>query len=300
MTATPSLIVLDWGTTALRAYLLDDSGHVLDTRSAPHGIMHVPDSDFAAIFESVTADWPALTAIAAGMIGSANGWLEVPYCAAPAGIDELVAGLALMPNATLNIVPGVATYGSIPNVMRGEETQIVGALSLHPDLAAHSRLVLPGTHSKWVHVVDGKITDITSFMTGELFAIMRDHSILGRFASDTAATDDAFARGVLAARNSQNGVSPLLFSARSLVLTQRLAPGSALEYLSGLLIGDEVRCGLADGTHPSALVGDATLCARYHTALSLFDVHDVPIIDGAAHAGLFSIAMRAGLTRAAQ
>jgi len=300
MTASPSLIVLDWGTTSLRAYLLDDRGHVLDTRSEPHGIMHVPDSNFSAVYDAITADWPAVASIGAGMIGSANGWVEVPYCAAPAGIDELVAGLTLVPNAPLNIVPGVATNGALPNVMRGEETQIVGALDLHSGLASKSRLVLPGTHSKWVDVADGRITDITSFMTGELFAILRDHSILGRFASDPAPIDDAFARGVVAAKDSAEGISPLLFSARSLVLTQRLAAGSSLEYLSGLLIGEELRCGLMTGARPDALIGDATLCHRYDVAFSLFDIHDIPIIDGAAHAGLFSIAKRAGLTTAAQ
>jgi 2-dehydro-3-deoxygalactonokinase len=300
MNVAPSLIVLDWGTTSLRAYLLDDAGNVLDTRSEPHGIMHVPDSNFSAVFDTITADWPALASIGAGMIGSANGWVEVPYCAAPAGIDELVAGLTLVPNAPLNIVPGVSTNGALPNVMRGEETQIVGALDLHPELALRSRLVLPGTHSKWVDVAEGKITDITSFMTGELFAVLRDHSILGRYASDPLAVDDAFARGVIAAKDSAQGVAPLLFSARSLVLTQRLPAGSSLEYLSGLLIGEELRCGLMTGVHPDALIGDATLCNRYRVALSLFDVHDIPVIDGAAHAGLFSIAKRAGLTNAAQ
>jgi 2-dehydro-3-deoxygalactonokinase len=298
MTATPSLIVLDWGTTSLRAYLLDDAGTVLDTRTAPYGIMHVPDSDFSAVFDAITADWPALMSIAAGMIGSASGWMDVPYCAAPAGIEELVASLMLVPNAELNIVPGVATYGAVPNVMRGEETQVVGALALRPELTGHSRLVLPGTHSKWVEVANGKITGITTFMTGELYAVLCEHSILGRFSSDPAADDDSFSRGVLAAKGSALGVSPLLFSSRALVLTKRLAAGSSLEYLSGLLIGDELRCGLTDGVRPDALVGDATLCNRYRVALSLFDIHDVPIIDGAAHAGLFSIATRAGLTRA--
>ena len=300
MPPTPSLIVLDWGTTSLRAYLLDDVGHVLDTRNEPRGIMHVPDGNFSAVYHAVTAEWPAMPSIAAGMIGSASGWVEVPYCAAPAGVEELVASLARVPDAALHIVPGVATDGEMPNVMRGEETQIIGALELHPALAAHSRLVLPGTHSKWVHVDDAKITSITTFMTGELFAVLREHSILGRFASDPAASDDAFSRGVIAARDCAQGLSPLLFSARSLVLTQRLPAGSSLEYLSGVLIGDELRSGLARGIRPDALIGDATLCNRYHAALGIFEVFDIPIIDGAAHAGLFGIATRAGLIRGAQ
>ncbi len=300
MATTPALIVLDWGTTALRAYLLDEAGRVIDARHEPHGIMHVPDSDFAAIYDDVTADWPAVASVAAGMIGSASGWLEVPYCTAPAGIEELVAGLTLVPNAPLNIVPGVMTHGIAPDVMRGEESQIVGALEMHPDLATRSRLIMPGTHSKWVDLAHGKIIGFTTFITGELFAVLREHSTLGRFSSDPAAYDDAFSRGVLAARASTQGVAPLLFSARSLVLTHHLPPGSSLEYLSGVLIGDELRCGLLGGAKPDALVGDATLCARYRHALSLFDIHDVPVVDGAAHVGLFSIATRAGLVFTAQ
>ncbi len=297
MPATPSLIALDWGTSSLRAYLLDDTGNVIDSRSEPRGIMHVPDGNFSAAYESITAGWPALTSIAAGMIGSANGWVEVPYCAAPAGADELAATLTRVPNMELRIVPGVVTDGEHPNVMRGEETQIVGVLELYPELAAHSVLVLPGTHSKWVEVAHGKIIDSTTFMTGELFAVLRDHSILGRNAAGPSPYDDAFSRGVLAAQDSPDGISPLLFTARALVLAKRLAADASLEYLSGLLIGDEVRCGLMNGPPPDALIGEPALCDRYLTALQLFDAKIAPVIDGTAPAGLFSIAKRAGLTR---
>jgi 2-dehydro-3-deoxygalactonokinase len=300
MSATPSLIALDWGTSSLRAYLLDDTGEVIESRAEPRGIMHVSDGNFSAVYETITVGWPAVASIAAGMIGSTNGWMEAPYCSAPAGADELAAALIRVPNTGLHIVPGVATYDDTPNVMRGEETQIVGALELHPELASRSRLVLPGTHSKWVDVARGKITGITTFMTGELFAVLRDHSILGRNAAGPSMYDDAFSRGVLATQASREGLAPLLFTARSLVLTRRLAAGARLDYLSGLLIGDEVRCGLMSGDRPDALIGEPALCHRYLTALQLFDATVVPVIEGAAHAGLFSIAKRAGLTRTNQ
>jgi 2-dehydro-3-deoxygalactonokinase len=300
MSAAPSLIALDWGTSSLRAYLLDDTGNVIDSRSEPRGIMHVPDGNFSAAYEAIIAGWPALTSIAAGMIGSANGWVEVPYCAAPAGADELAANLIRVPNTKVCIVPGVATDGMHPNFMRGEETQIVGMLELHPEFAAHSHLVLPGTHSKWVEVEDGRIINSTTYMTGELFAVLRDHSILGRNAAQQSPYDDAFSRGVLAAQDSANGIAPLLFTARALVLAHRLAPDASLEYLSGLLIGDEVRCGLLNGHSPDAFIGETTLCDRYLTALQLFDADIAPVIDGAAQTGLFSIAKRAGLTRLVQ
>jgi 2-dehydro-3-deoxygalactonokinase len=305
---SPSLIALDWGTTALRASLLADDGLVVDTRTEPWGIMHVPHGDFAAAFERVTAEWrrqwPGLAVVAAGMVGSANGWIEVPYRAAPAGVDELASALGIAPDAALRIVPGIATLGEQPDVMRGEETQIVGALARNPRLATRSVLVLPGTHSKWARVSEGRITDFSTYMTGELFAVLRDHSILGRAPATSAgelsraALDDAFARGVRAAQRSPRGVAPLLFSARALVVTDRLAGDASLQYLSGLLIGDELRCGLIDDGPPAALVGDAALCDRYRAALALLGVHDVPVIEGAAPAGLWTIARRAGLVAA--
>jgi 2-dehydro-3-deoxygalactonokinase len=305
---SPSLVALDWGTSSLRALLLDSEGNVLDSRVEPWGTMYVPRGDFAAAFDAVTAEWrlrqPGLNAISAGMIGSTMGWIEAPYCAAPAGAEELAAALTALPDAALYIVPGLAMFGERAEVMRGEETQIVGALELHPELASRSLLVLPGTHSKWVNVNDGRVSDFTTYMTGELFAVLRNHSTLGRLATKTdhdanhGTTDEmneAFARGVIAAQRSVRGLAPMLFSARALVLTQRLPAELSLEYLSGLLIGEELRCGLRDGAPPAALIGDAALCGRYTAALRLFEIYDVPIVDRAAHTGLWSIARRAGL-----
>lgn len=306
MTGFPSLIAIDWGTTSLRAHLLDDTGQVLDSRTEPWGVMHVPNGDFGAAFDAVTAEWrrghPDLSAISAGMIGSTKGWVVAPYCPAPAGASELSAALMRSPGGALSIVPGIATDGERPDVMRGEETQIVGALDLFPALSPRSLLVLPGTHSKWVEVRDDCIVDFTTYMTGELFAVLSEHSILGQLArtaqtpGDTAAKADAFALGVTTAKNSPQGMASTIFSARALVLTDHLAAGASLAYLSGLLIGDELRCGLSGGQRPDALVGDATLCARYSAALGIFGMGQVPVIDGAAERGLWSIARRAGLT----
>jgi len=314
VTSEPGLIALDWGTSSLRAYLMGadlgaDMGAggaaVLDSRAEPWGVLRVPGGDFAAAFEQVTGPWrarrPGLKTIAAGMIGSAQGWVQVPYCSCPAGIDELAAALAPVRDGAMHIVPGIAQFGLSPDVMRGEETQIVGALEQHPDLAARSRLVLPGTHSKWVQVVGGKVHDFATYLTGELFAVLRDHSILGRPAEDAgrepdpAAAEAAFVRGVVAARSAAQGVAPLLFSARALVLAGRLTPEASLEYLSGLLIGEELRCGLTGDVRPLALVGDAVLCRRYAAALRLFGVEGTLVIDSAAPAGLWRIARRAGL-----
>lgn len=308
LTTAPSLIALDWGTTSIRAYQLGSVGEVLATRTEPWGVMHVSPGDFPRVFDAMTFEWrtrwPGLNTIAAGMVGSSAGWTEVPYSPCPAGVEELADSIASVENGVVHIVPGVASFGDTPNMMRGEETETIGALELHPELAEESLLVLPGTHSKWVRVSRGRIVDFSTCITGELYAVLRDHSILGRAARDTthvadrATVEAAFARGVLAARGATAGIAPLLFSARAMVLARRVEPEASLEYLSGLLIGDEIRAGLSGGARPSALVGDAVLCARYVAALRLFGGPQLPVYEGTAAYGLWEIARRAGLLSA--
>jgi 2-dehydro-3-deoxygalactonokinase len=150
-------------------------------------------------------------------------------------------------------------------------------------------------------VADGRIHGFTTCMTGELFAVLSTGSILGRLARDAGrpplpdAAADAFVRGVDAARESPHGITPLLFSTRAAVLTGSLAAEASLEYLSGLLIGDELRCGLADGGRPSALIGDGALCDRYLTAFVRFGLEPIPVIGDSAPAGLWQIAQHASL-----
>ena len=296
----PQLVALDWGTSSLRAYLLGDDGRILDRRAEPWGILQLPEHDFRGAYDRITGDWSQvhapLSAIASGMIGSAQGWIEAPYVDLPAGLEQLARGLASVPGTRLRIVPGVAQRGSSPNVMRGEETQIVGALAAQPALA-DGLLVLPGTHSKWVRLAGGRVTGFATYMTGELYSVLRMHSILGRLAPAGAEAltpdSEAFARGVLAAQRSSEGLGPLLFSARASVLVGDLAAGSSLEYLSGILIGDELRGGLAGGERPAALIGDPTLCARYVSALQLLGIVGVAVLEDAAPAGLWTIAQHA-------
>ena len=280
---------------------MDEDGTVLERRAEPLGILGVPHGDFAGAFAKVIGDWsrdqPDLPAIASGMIGSRQGWLEAPYVDAPAGLSAVAAALVTVPTTGLRIVPGVAQRGRSPDVMRGEETQIFGVLAERAELASRATFVMPGTHSKWVQVADGQIARFTTYMTGELFAVLRGHSILGRLASSgpassVEAAQPAFTRGVLRAADA-DGLAGLLFSARAEVLVGDLSADFSLEYLSGLLIGDEVRAGLAGGDRPDALIGEPALCARYASALESLGVPDVPIVEDAAPAGLWSIASRA-------
>ena len=294
--SAPALVALDWGTSSLRAWLLDGRGRVLDSARAPRGIMHVENGDFAGALDAVTAPWPSLPAIAAGMIGSAQGWVEAPYLPCPAGPGDLAGALARVPGRQIWIVPGVLCAGEHPDVMRGEETQIAGALALRPELAAGARLVLPGTHSKWARIAAGGIESFTTYLTGELFAVLKNHSILGRLTDPAPGHggDAAFLRGVDAARGA-DGIAPLLFSARALVLTGGIAAADALDYLSGLLIGDELRSALTEPGEAPLLIGEPALCARYARALASFGLDAVEAIPDAAVAGLWRVATAAGI-----
>ena len=312
-TPVPRLIALDWGTSSLRAYLLGDGGALLEQSVKPWGIMRTSKRSFAKVFAAMVGEWrrrwPNLPALAAGMIGSAQGWCEAPYVPCPAGLQSLAAGLASVTEGgriQLHIVPGVVEEGAMPDVMRGEETQIIGAMELDSRLRRRARLVLPGTHSKWVELRRERIQSFSTYMTGELFAVLRDHSILGRAVPVSAtpvASWAAFERGLMAVleRGTSGGFSRL-FSARTLVLRGRLRPEESLDYLSGLLIGEELRC----ATHrcskrvPLAIVGEDSLSERYRRALALFGFGDARIIANASAIGRWRIANASGLVQETQ
>jgi 2-dehydro-3-deoxygalactonokinase len=306
--AQPGLLALDWGTSSLRAYRLGADAEVLDSRQQPWGILHLPEGGFAAALDRIAGDWlaaaPQLPSLACGMVGSAQGWTTVPYVDAPVDAKALATGLRTIDiggSRALHVVPGVRCEGGQPDVMRGEETQIVGALASVPALAARCRLLLPGTHSKWVEVQVGCITAFRTYMTGELYAVLKEHSILGRPAREagqSAADEAAFDLGLAAARGGRP-LASLLFSARTLVLDGRLPAAHSLDYLSGLLIGDELRCALrdADDDAPMALIGEPALTARYRRALASFGRCEVVGIDKATPAGLWALAVAAGLVQ---
>ncbi|MBA1279910.1 2-dehydro-3-deoxygalactonokinase [Stutzerimonas stutzeri] len=304
----PCLIGIDWGTSSLRAYLLGPGALLLDSRSQPWGIQHTPDRDFARAYRLLLEDWlarwPGLPAIASGMIGSRQGWREVPYVDCPADASALAGGLVSIETGAgaLHLIPGVRQVGERPNVLRGEETQVVGALALEPVLEKQALLLLPGTHSKWVQVRDGALQTFSTYMTGELFAVLREHSILGRPALEAGpvASAEAYRRGIQAARDSgPGGIADRLFSVRSLVLCGELPAVHSLDYLSGLLIGEELRsalCGFASSPVPiPVLLGEPALCARYREALALFGLDHVRSLDNPGVAGLWQVAQAAGL-----
>jgi 2-dehydro-3-deoxygalactonokinase len=197
-----------------------------------------------------------------------------------------------VPETGLSIVPGIMLTSARPDVMRGEETQVIGALGE----ADGGCVVLPGTHCKWVDVEAGRITRFRTFMTGEVFAALRDHTILGAFSGGDEADEGAFDRAVLTARESTDGLAALLFSARAMVLAGHLPAEGARDYLSGLLIGDELRA--APARAEPLLIGEPALCARYQRAMRLCGMTARIAPPDAAAAGLWRIARVAGLIAA--
>lgn len=319
------LIALDWGTTSLRAYKLAAGGVVLEQRALSSGIMQLPKTPrvihggecadgFELAFEEACGDWldaqPDLPVIACGMVGSAQGWREAAYCETPANVANLgnsLQTLVSLRGTRVHIVPGVIQRSRLPNVMRGEETQVLGVLQNLPAEAGGDLLIgLPGSHSKWVEVVEGRITHFDTFMTGEVFAVLSEHSILGRTQQQGAAFDGlAFDRGVQVALSADGelGVLSTLFSARTLGLTGELAPTAQADYLSGLMIGHELVALAAaqrrrrNSAHlPSIiLIGNAQLCARYGRALDACGFARVTLAEQATERGLWQLALAAGL-----
>lgn len=299
------LIGLDWGTTSLRAYLYDADGKVVASRQRPWGIRQLPDGGFASALHAIASGWPPCTTIAAGMVGSRQGWLEVPYIEVPADAASIAQGRQRVDASNtreLWIVPGLR-QNTPANVMRGEETQIIGALALQPEHRAGARFVLPGTHSKWATVTDGRIVTFDTVMTGEIYALLMKHSMLGAgVASEHAPSfhNDAFMAGLRSAKESAAaGAFSRLFSARALMLNGELDPGELPDFLSGLLIGEEFRIALlrdgGDSSAPLCLIGEPSLCDRYVVAATTFGYAPPHVIGDAAAQGLWHLALTAGL-----
>jgi 2-dehydro-3-deoxygalactonokinase len=297
------LIALDWGTSNLRASLLGRGGQVLDTRAAPGGVMAVQERRFEPALLSLCGDWlatHACPAIASGMVGSRQGWAEAPYIECPAGLVQAAAQLTRIDLAgatALHIVPGLRCVGADgqDDVMRGEETQLWGAA-----LPAGACCVLPGTHSKWAWLGEGgAVQTFQTFMTGELYALLTQHSILGRLMQFGQADEAAFAQGVRLGLAEHTNAMHALFAVRTAGLTGRVAPEALPDFLSGLLIGIEIG-GATRHTKPAAvaLLGDDTLCSRYDAALGIAGIASARAPADATTRGQWRVAVQAGLVEA--
>jgi 2-dehydro-3-deoxygalactonokinase len=277
------MIAIDWGTTSFRAYRLDDAtGAVREQRQARAGLLSC-NGQFGAVLERQIAGWDDRLVVMAGMVGSRSGWREVPYVPCPAALHDIAAALCeldadALPGRRVVIAPGVSQPGgedgAAPDVMRGEETQLLGLMDLLEGDGPHL-VCLPGTHSKWVHLTRQRILRLRTAMTGELYALLRRHSLLAALmpaaTGDTAEDGDdaeSFARGV-AASALDGGLLHHLFGVRTQGLFAQLEGAKAPSYLSGLLIGHELRALLPAGAATVHLIGGAALRLRYGRALRL-------------------------------
>jgi 2-dehydro-3-deoxygalactonokinase len=286
----PAFIALDWGTTSFRAYLADADGRALETLPDGQGALALRPGEHEPYLTARIAHWPRLPVVACGMVGAKQGWREAPYVEAPAGRAEIAAAMFSipMPNGEVRIAPGVRTVDAqgAPDVMRGEETQILGALASGSGDGAY---VLPGTHSKWARVEGGRIARFETFMTGEVFAVLKDHSVLGRMMAPPTA-GDGFARGVEAALKLDRPGDLLhaIFAARTFGLFSTLPPDQLGEYLSGLLIGAEIIAGARGATSATA-IGSPALTSRYTQAGALLGVAIAPAPENCALLGLSAL-----------
>jgi 2-dehydro-3-deoxygalactonokinase len=287
------MIAIDWGTSSFRAYRLGPDGTVQEKREAPLGILQLKGAHFAGALESQVGDWEAAgesTILMSGMIGSRQGWSEAPYVECPAGAAELAARLHPVEwrGKTLWIVPGlvVGRTTGVPDVMRGEETQLIGVLA---GLGTGNHTVcLPGTHSKWARIAGGRIASFRTHMTGEMFAVLKQHSILGRLMAEGPHDDTAFDAG-LGRAGDAGGLLYHLFGTRTRGLFDQLSATALASYLSGLLIGHELQ---AESTASPIVhvLGSAHLTQRYVRALQRLGRKALALDSDAVVTGLFQLA----------
>jgi 2-dehydro-3-deoxygalactonokinase len=327
------LIGLDWGTSSLRAYRLGRSGTTLDQRCFAQGVMNLPfvpnqpkeqrEELFQTIFEEACGDWaltsPNAPIIACGMVGSSQGWWDVPYLQIPLPLSRLGAALTMVQDKrghVIRVVPGLIQSDGFINVMRGEETQVLGSLSSafeeFPSSEVKSGMEIlvgmPGSHSKWVYVRQDCIIHFETFMTGELYDALCSHTILGRTMIHGGQVDfQAFYRGIQAVNSAtgEAGVMSSIFSVRALGLVGELAPTAQPDYLSGLLIGHEIAAVLSLANnrtktlrqHPDLilLAGNSHLCDRYIRVFASYGGPNVYFTANASERGLWNLAVQAGL-----
>ena len=268
-------ILVDWGTTNLRAYLVNNSGKVLETRQRPQGIRNVEDGKFSDTIRDILKGWDSTCPVLmSGMIGSAQGWHEVPYVTCPSSAYDIAQGLTVISDhPRFSIVPGLsyqAPDGAF-DVMRGEEVQIFGALDMSKQKDAI--LCLPGTHSKWASVKGGALENFSTSMTGEVYSILKTHSILGALMTDGPDDEAAFKRG-LEQSGADGGLLHHLFSTRTEGLFDQIQPDGLPSYMSGILIGHELRNSAPDDMNgnPVLLVSEGVLGQRYMSAFEFFRI----------------------------
>jgi 2-dehydro-3-deoxygalactonokinase len=266
-----SAIAGDWGTSHLRLFLCDADGAILDRREGPGAAES--RGRFEAVFDSLIANWDPVPAMLCGMVGSNFGWIEAPYVSCPARAEQIASKTVRIGTRQVHIAPGLSCrnrFGA-PDVLRGEETQILGVLDAVR--AGVSLLCLPGTHTKWVLIEDGAVREFFTAVTGEVFALLKRHSVL---VPEGQANDEAFAEGLAQVTRFPNAQwLHRAFESRSRRLSGELADEAAASFLSGLTIGSDVggALQLLTGVRHDAsvhVIGEPNLSALYVKALTSY------------------------------
>ena len=301
-----ALIAVDWGTSRCRAMLLDRDGGLIAEAESLDGIGPLGGQGHEEAFARLTDGWPRVPALMAGMVGSRQGWREAAYVPVPATSADLAAGLRRFEGSdhrSLAIVPGLVLRSAARDgdVIRGEETQLVGLMEEEPDFSGIA--ILPGTHSKWAAVGDGTIRDFQSFLTGEMFELLARKSFLRHSVSEHADDLAGSAHFALAVRRTVLEGLPFLgaiFSVRVRQLLDGVSGDDNLAYLSGLVIGGEIaaarEAGLVEAGQPIRIIGSRSLARAYQAAFAITG-QNAEARDGSAlvRRGLVRIARANGL-----
>lgn len=297
----PALIGVDWGTTSLRIFLISEDNQIMQRALAPEGIAQMSDKTYEAVLNRLIGSWnlpERIPVVASGMITSRNGWIETPYVQLPVGKAELANSIVLHKTSngrSIHFITGVcSTSCKRPDVIRGEETQIIGALEINQ---ANGAFVLPGTHSKWVQVIDCKINSFRTYMTGEIFAALKKSTVLGALMEDAAFSRDSFLDGVELGLNETSDLLNTLFAVRTKPLLGHLDPEKVADFLSGILIGAEISSALplSKPYGTVSVIGNSDLTNRYKVALQLAGIQCIELQEDIVAHGHFAIAKAGGL-----
>ncbi|WFS01397.1 2-dehydro-3-deoxygalactonokinase [Rhizobium tumorigenes] len=294
----PAYVAVDWGTSSFRLWLIGTDGNILGERRSGEGMTTAASLGFAGVLQahldslSVPADVPV---IICGMAGARQGWVEAGYIDTPTSLSAILTGAVSVPgqDRDIRILPGLAQRSrEAPDVIRGEETQLLGALS--GESRGEQIVCMPGTHSKWVRVVDGTVSGFSTFMTGELFDVISKHSILAQAIAGAGEPDTAaFEAAVGAIFKQPTMATSLLFGARSGQLLHGLSPAGAKAWISGTLIGAEIAGALSSAGDGATitLVASGGLQSLYETAFKSLSISYQTIdADAAVRRGLSAAA----------
>jgi len=270
-----TFVGVNWGSTNFRAYLIGADGSAIDEYSAPAGVVSLDRDGMAATMAALAARWPNSGPVyASGMIGSNVGWKEVPYAEAPAGCADLAAAAVAteIGSVRVDIVPGITcrrSFDGEPDILRGEEIEMMGLATLG---TADGWVALPGTHTKWARLEQGRVVEFFTSMSGEIFDRLTAKGLLASIVDGEAKEGPVFLQGVATGRSRKLSLGTLLFGARAQVVRGFLSKPDAASYIRGLLIGSEIADAMA--VYPAAgdavvpLIGNRLVCALYASALN--------------------------------